>query len=245
MRPFLLRTMLVMRNILFPPLCIHCETYLNDHPFPLCESCYASIAKLTALHCPICGVRTAKNRKTCTHGKNHMRQFPYLIGATSLYDDPVIKRCIHACKYQKLRSVTETLSRLLVEYATQLNPQPTIYAQNPIVIPIPIHAHKERTRGFNQSALLARSFAHAMQFRYEESLVKIEDADPQAQTKTRQERFERMRGAFAVPCSKAVKNKNIILIDDVSTSGATLSEAAQTLKAAGAKQILALVIARA
>lgn len=141
--------------------------------------------------------------------------------------------------------MTGIYSRLLVNYAQQLNPIPDIIATGPIVVPIPLHPAKERKRGFNQSALIARSFAQKMNLPYDELLVKVINDEPQAQTKTHTIRLERMRGVFAVPYPMQVRHKNIILIDDVSTSGATLSEAARTLKKAGAKRILALVIAKA
>lgn len=134
---------------------------------------------------------------------------------------------------------------MLVEYIATLDPKPAHFTANSIVVPIPLHMHKERKRGFNQSALIAKSFAHAMQLPYDELLVKLIDNDPQARAKGHTTRLERMRGAFAIPRPGATRNKTIILIDDVSTSGATLSEAAQTLKAAGAKHILALVVAKA
>lgn len=232
-------------DILFPPLCMHCGSYLNGHPLPLCKSCYETIIKNTSLFCPICGIRMATNGEICIHGKKDAKPYPYLLGAASRYDDPVVRSCIHTCKYQGQYAATKVLSRLLVEYALHLNPRPAIFATTPTVVPIPLHPGKERERGFNQSALIAQAFAQTMEFAYDELLVKLIDNDPQAKTRTREERFERMHGAFAIPRPQDVQNKNIILIDDVSTSGATLSEAAQTLKAVGAKRILALVIAKA
>lgn len=232
-------------DILFPSHCVHCHIYLHDSPSPLCNACHASIEKNTSLRCPICSVRLANNRRTCGHGKQAAKQFPYLLGTASYYNDPIIRNCIHACKYEGEHIMTVVLSDLLIEYAQKLEPRPIIFATKPTVVPIPLHHKKERERGFNQSALIARSFAQAMHFPYDALLIKLIDNDPQAQTKTHDERFKRIRDAFAIPRPHDVRNKNIILIDDVSTSGATLSEAAQALKAAGAKQILALVIAKA
>lgn len=235
----------IFLNILFPPLCVQCAAYLEDGNDPLCATCYGAIIKNTALICPICTTRLAHNKRACRHGKRDIDRFPYLLGAASHYADPIVKNCIHACKYQGMHSVTKPLARLLTTYAQQLKPQPTIFAAKPIIVPIPLHLAKERKRGFNQSAIIARSLADHMGFPYDELLIKLINDDAQAQTKTHRERFDRMRGLFAVPRPHAVLNKNIILIDDVSTSGATLSEAARTLKSAGARHILALVIAKA
>jgi ComF family protein len=167
------------------------------------------------------------------------------LGAVAHYDDVMIKTIIHLCKYQKMHGLTDVCSNMLVEYINNLNPQPSLLSTNPLVIPIPLHPKKERERGFNQSALIAQKFAHAKNLSYAEPLIKTRYDDPQARVKTHTERFNRIHKAFAIGDPNQVQNKNIILIDDVSTSGATLSEAAQILKAAGARQILALVIAKA
>ncbi|AKM78191.1 MAG: Amidophosphoribosyltransferase-like protein [Candidatus Wolfebacteria bacterium GW2011_GWC2_46_275] len=232
-------------NILFPPLCVNCEMYMRDSSGSLCDNCYTSIEKCTTLTCPICKTRLAHNRRICNHSVPDARRFPYLLGSATLYMDPVIKNCIYAYKYQGIHALSEPLARLLIEYAQNLNPHPSLFDTAPIVIPIPLHVKKKRKRGFNQSALIAKSFASALKLPYDELLIKIVHNDAQAQTKTHHERFAHMMDAFIISRPECVWNKNIILIDDVSTSGATLSEAAQTLKAAGAKQILALVIARA
>lgn len=235
----------IATDILFPPLCAYCETYLDDARSPICEACFCKIIKNTSLICPICNARMASGKRICAHGKRKYKEFPYLLGAATNYDDPVIRTCIHRCKYDKIHSIAPALALLLTEYVSVLDPKPTLLAATPIVIPIPLHARKERERGFNQSACIARSFAETMKFAYKEPLVKLIDNKPQAQTKIRATRLERMKGVFAIPYPADVRHKNIILIDDVSTSGATLSEAAKTLRAAGVKQILALVIAKA
>lgn len=232
-------------DILFPPLCAYCAVYLDDAPLPICDTCFNAIAKNTALICPVCNARMAENKRNCTHGKRQRGRFPYLLGAAAYYNDPIVRTCIHRCKYEKIHALAPALALLLVEYIDSLDPKPAIFSALPTVVPIPLHMRKEHTRGFNQSALIAASFARAMRLPYAELLVKLTDNDPQAQTKTHAARFERMHGVFAVPRPADVRNKNIILIDDVSTSGATLSEAAQTLRSAGAKNILALVTAKA
>ena len=242
---FLFRISRYALDILFPPLCAYCEAYLNDETAPLCNMCLATIVKQTALICPICNARMADNKNICTHGKSKRDQYPYLLGAATHYADPIIRACIHQCKYEKVHSLAPVFATLLVEYINALDPKPRLLSASPIVVPIPLHMHKERNRGFNQSALIARSFARTIQLPYDELLIKLIDNDPQAQTKKRIARLARMHGAFAVPRPADVRNKTIILIDDVSTSGATLSEAARTLKQAGAKKILALVVAKA
>lgn len=232
-------------DIIFPPLCTHCGEYLTETRSSLCEACYKKIARNSALVCPICSTRLANNKRACKHSKKALARSPYLLGTATWYADPIARNCIQACKYQRVHALTAPLAQLLIEYADGLEPRPRIFNADPIVVPIPLHNAKERKRGFNQSALIAHTFAQAMGFPCEELLVKRINNDAQAQIKTHAERIARMQGAFLVPQPECVQNKNIIVIDDVSTSGATLAEATQALRSAGARQILALVIARA
>lgn len=235
----------ILLSILFPPICIGCADFLSETASPLCDTCRSSIFRETALLCPVCEARLPMNRRTCNHGQQDRVRFPYLLGAATRYDNATARTVIHLCKYQKVHALTEMCAGMLITYVDSLDPQPSIIDMSPIVVPIPLHPKKERERGFNQSALIAEEFARKKEFPYAELLIKTRYDDPQAKTKTHKERFSRMQGAFAVPDPTSIQNKNIILIDDVSTSGATLSEAAQALKAAGAKQILCLVFAKA
>ncbi len=240
------RTKELIFEILFPPICVGCTVYLPaTNRSPLCTECESSIPRNTSLRCPICETRLSTNRRICNHGHQNSIRFPYLLGAATNYENKTVQHIIHLCKYQKVHSLSDVCARLLLEYMERLDPQPALLGMNPVVVPIPLHPKKERERGFNQSALIAQLFAHAKGLPYMEPLIKTRYDGPQAKTKTHTERFTRMQGAFVIADPSLVQNKNIILIDDVSTSGATLSEAAQTLRAAGAKQILALVVAKA
>ena len=174
-----------------------------------------------------------------------MQKHPYLLGAASYYNDPIIRTCLHRYKYEGLHALAPFFAHLIVDFLFTLRPIPTLLTATPIVVPIPLHPSKERARGFNQSALIAQHIAHTLQLPYAEPLIKIRAIGPQAQTPTHEERFERMRKAFILSRKNTVTGKHILLIDDVTTSGATLSEATQTLKAGGAQSILALVVAKA
>lgn len=244
-RTYITRIKDAFLSILFPPICIVCNVYVPEPHSPLCDACKSSIICNTALLCPICETRLSMNKRICNHSQQDRICFPYLLGAATHYDDPTTKEIIHTYKYRKIHALTDICVDLLLTYIDQLDPQPSLLKTDPIVISIPLHPKKKRERGFNQSALIAQEFARRKNLSYAESLIKTRYDNPQAKTKTHTERFDRMHGAFTIPFPEEVQNKNIILVDDVSTSGATLSQAAQTLKAAGAKQILALVIAKA
>ena len=121
------------------------------------------------------------------------------------------------------------------------------YFKEPLIIPIPISSQRLRNRGFNQNHLWGYFLhKHIEQSTYDKKiLIKSKATKKQALIKKRQERFLNVKGVFEVPAKKRIhiKNKDIILIDDLTTTGATLQEAASTLKTAGARNIILLSLA--
>ncbi|MDP3726518.1 MAG: phosphoribosyltransferase family protein [bacterium] len=116
---------------------------------------------------------------------------------------------------------------------------------NPLIVPIPLHTKRLRARGFNQAELIAREFV-ALDTSFSvctDALVRIKDTESQTKMKNREERIKNVTGCFKVSSPEKIKERNIILIDDVYTTGATLNEARGTLLHAGAREVLACTIA--
>jgi ComF family protein len=119
----------------------------------------------------------------------------------------------------------------------------TIYSNMPFkidyLVPVPLSKERMNSRGFNQSEILAKE----INWRYKNLLIKTKNTIPQARSK-RAQRLTNLENAFEV-CSKYdIRNKNIVLIDDVCTSGSTLMECAKVLKLAGASKVIAIVWAK-
>jgi ComF family protein len=116
----------------------------------------------------------------------------------------------------------------------------------PIVVPVPLHAGRRRERGFNQAELIARNAMKLLPERLQlAKTVLIRRRATQSQVgHTREERLENLRGAFRVADSARIEGRNVIVVDDVMTTGATLSECARVLKRAGAEQVWAATVAR-
>lgn len=113
------------------------------------------------------------------------------------------------------------------------------------VVPIPLHPARERARGFNQSALIARILARRLHIPSDTvSLVRVHATKPQSELEDMRERLLNVKGCFEAP-PRACEGKRILLVDDVATSGATLLDASRALKEAGARKIIALVVAKA
>lgn len=120
-----------------------------------------------------------------------------------------------------------------------------IIKELPLIIPIPMSKNRLRKRGFNHAEDIAQAVAKKCVLKFEPNfLCKIKNTYPQAECRSHRERLKNIRGSFAVSPNVDVRGKNILLIDDVSTSGATLDEAAQVLKKSGANKIYAAVVAR-
>jgi len=118
---------------------------------------------------------------------------------------------------------------------------------NPILIPIPISSKKKRERGYNQTELIAAELNNLDKnnsFDYRKNILKkIKNTLPQSRTKNKEDRVENLRNCFKVVMPKLIQNRNIILLDDVITTGATLAEAKKTLQQYNPKQIICVTLA--
>lgn len=158
-------------------------------------------------------------------------------GSVSLfrYDDSLIREMVWALKYRRNRHVAELFATALSRYLE------TEYLTTYIVTPIPLSPKRQAKRGFNQLdlviACLPKDTANT------HLLVKTRETAPQTSL-TRAERVQNLKGAFAVRDQSLVRNKNIVLIDDVTTTGTTLTEATRTLRASGAKSVRTIALAR-
>jgi ComF family protein len=159
--------------------------------------------------------------------------------AATAYRNVLAKKVIRALKYRYDRSLASPLAlRTLTALHGGRVPPP------PLFVPVPLHRSRERWRGFNQAALLAQAAADAGLFSYAEPLKRTVNTAPQTKAPGRTERLHAMSGAFSVTDRKSIKDRHIILVDDVCTTGATLNACAQALLKGGARSITALVIAR-
>jgi ComF family protein len=150
----------------------------------------------------------------------------------------VIRTAIHQFKYSNLKLLAGTLSSLLHNYITE-NPIPF-----DVLVPVPLHPQRLRERGYNQSFLLARNLGKLAGLPVEENgLSRTRRAMSQARSLSVEERRRNVQGAFACN-NERMRDRKILLIDDVSTSGATLDACASALKAGGAASVWGLTIAR-
>lgn len=224
-------------DILYPPICFVCEKLLNGNEKNrrICDNCLNFIPLNNTLFCPECRARLAENKKIC-----HENSL-YLLAAAASYNNEMVQKLIWNLKYNRQTIAAYPLVEILNKYLNSLN----FDFKNHIIIPIPLSSQRERQRGFNQSQEIAKLLSLKTGLKIiDEALVRTKNTKPQTETMDWNERKINIEGCFKIKNPDLIKKQKIILLDDVSTSGATLTEAAKTLKIAGAKKIIGLVVAK-
>lgn len=218
-------------DLFFPPICVGCARELPSDSSGICEPCSATVPRIEAPRCPHCAARLPSGivNRGCRDALALQRFF-----AATPYQHPMVRAAIDAFKYEGVQSLAAPLAALLAKPLETATPQ----ARNPLLVPIPMHERRLRSRGFNQASLLARELGALLHLpENEQVLGRSRDTDQQAKL-PRADRAENVRGAFAVIAEKNLDAlSTIILIDDVATTGATLKEAAIALRRAGAREI--------
>lgn len=158
-----------------------------------------------------------------------------ILAATD-YNDELAKRAIWLLKYRGIKTLSKPLAELIRQRTLE-----KIKIKNPVFIPIPLSPKRLRERGFNQSELIAKYLSDNV---ITNVLYKTRETDSQVSLKDREKRLNNLKDSFGVKNPELVADKNIILIDDVSTTGATIAEAKKILKEAGAKRVIGIVVAR-
>jgi ComF family protein len=167
----------------------------------------------------------------------------WIIAAASM--EGLTEPLIYALKYKGMYRLATPLGDWLAGVIGLHRDTATMFGDNPLLVPVPLHAKRLRERGYNQAALLARRLATVSMMPIDEhALVRVRSTNSQVETHSREERLENMYGAFACPHPELIKGRDIILVDDVCTTGATLNDCARALRVAGAGSVHAIVLAR-
>lgn len=158
--------------------------------------------------------------------------------------EDTLEQLIYALKYRGLYRLAEPLGDWMAG-AIGLNPATRdMFGDHPLIVPVPLHPQRLRERGYNQAALLARRLAQvAMMPIDEQALQRVRHTNSQVETHSREERLKNMVFAFQCTRPELVANHDIILVDDVSTTGATLNDCARALRVAGAASVHAITLA--
>ncbi|WP_041702775.1 ComF family protein [Pseudogulbenkiania sp. NH8B] len=223
---------LIDNRLFFNQPCLLCGTPGTRHG--LCPPCHACLPRLPAERCPHCAEPVVAG-SLCGACQRHPPAFDAL-HVSYRFDYP-LDGLIHAFKYGKRLEMAGALGRLLAEQA------PLSAPAIDLIVPVPLAKERLAARGFNQSHELAHALAATMQVRFDANLCWRKYNTRSQTTLDRAERHRNMKHAFGV--KRCLDGLCIAIVDDVATSGATLSALAATLKKQGAKRVEAWVLARA
>jgi len=226
-------------SVVLAPSCAACdEPLLQPTRGPICDPCWRSVLPLTPPLCDRCGDplptwRVVSIPLACCARCRRTRRVLDRARAIGAYDG-ALRAIVQALKYEGRRSLARPLGRLMRERGADL------LAGAACVVPVPLHPSRRRQRGFNQAADLA----HHVGLPVVAALRRVRATATQTGLPAGR-RHRNVRGAFApTGAAAALTGSAIVLIDDVSTTGATLEACASALKAAGVQEVRALTAAR-
>lgn len=219
-------------DLLFPPRCSLCGA---ESDAPICAACRDKIDLLPTPLCRKCGLPAEGSVPRCRQCRGY---YAFDSARSAGWHEEPLRDAIHLLKYRGCRALAAPLARIFVESPAGRG----ISAE--AILPVPLHGTRLRARGFNQSELLARELGAAWGIPVLARALVRWRATPSQVGLSAEERQSSLRGAFKVSRPELVAGRNLLVVDDVFTTGSTVSEVARTLKLAGAGRVTALTISR-
>lgn len=228
-------------DLIYPPQCVMCDAIVGE-PFQLCPACWRATPFIAGLVCDTCGTpligEDSGYRETCDDCLAIAR--PWDRGRSALLYRDGAKRLVLALKHGDRQDLSHPAARWMTRAAGP------IVAPGMLIVPIPSHWLRLLQRRYNQAALLANRLGKSLSLQVvPDALIrpkrtKIQDG------MTRDDRYRNLAGAFAPHPKRgaALSGRDVLLVDDVMTSGATFSAATETCLAAGANRVSVLALAR-
>ncbi len=226
-------------DLLFPPQCALCHRAGSL----LCDGCADDLPPADGRRCDCCWMplarRTARlGGRLCRHCAEAPPSFDAL--RSPFVMEAGARRLAHELKYEGMTALAGPMAQLILARTEGPAAQTA-----DVVVPVPLHRARERSRGYNQAAMLARAIAAGADLPCDVRAVRrTRNTGPLAKTMHREERLAIMRGAFAARPERA-EGRRVLLVDDVATTGATLDACGAALLAAGARSVRCLTWARA
>lgn len=216
-------------DFVFPKFCVVCD---KEGSF-LCRKCKKNLPSALQV-CPMC---TRPSIYGLTHEYCHKKHGLDGLMAIFDYKNEAVRKLVEAVKFG--------FNQELVAIVLSGWKKPRNWGKKVVLVPVPLHRYRENWRGFNQAEVFAKVVG-GEKMEIVKVLVRIKATAQQANIRKRRERSENIKGSFQIRegMGKELKNKKVILIDDVFTSGATMRECTKELKKVGVGQVWGLVLAR-
>ena len=225
-------------NLLYPQFCFNCGQEATSY---LCEDCKSTLEILQS-HQKYSSQKGEEN-KFSSSPFAVARDLKDLYFALP-YQNLLIKNLIQKFKYQPfVRELAIPLTSLIITHFQLIEKSPTEFFDF-ILIPVPLEKRKLKWRGFNQAEEIGKELSKFLKISLLNNvLAKIKETPSQVELSD-EERKENIKGVFLVKNGELIRNRKILLVDDIYTTGSTLEECAKVLKEAGAKEIVGIVVAR-
>jgi ComF family protein len=233
-------------DLIFPALCPICRAPLGaGRRDPMCGRCWEAITRLGPPWCDVCGAAApAGGSERATHRPNgppcatcSIAPPAYDYARSAAVYEGALREALHALKFSGKRALARPLAELAVEQCVAAMP-----ADIDAAVPVPLDRARERERGFNQAALLARRIARRLAIPTRPRwLTRVRATLPQSDLPATARRAN-VRGAFRA--SRDVAGRHVLLVDDILTTGATLGECTRALREGGARRVGVLTVAR-
>jgi ComF family protein len=241
-------------SVLFPSSCRLCSgPLLRVSTVPVCDDCLARLLPQSMDVCVRCGENLGEEAffrsgpAECRSCRLAPPQFVRAAAYGTYHDE--MRRSLHLLKYERVTSMAKPLGTLMAQAILMLAP---VAPPAMLVIAVPLFAGRQRKRGYNQSILLTDIALQAVRTQLPEwdlqvahsRLIRTRDTESHFRLAPHQRR-ENLKGAFAVAAKDAVRGQNILLVDDIYTTGATARECSRVLLKAGASSVWVATLARA
>ena len=228
---FLYRVAWASLDLIFPPICGGC----GKSGSRWCKDCQQRVQHMVEPVCEVCGI-SLEDSHLCPDCQRARPQYR-ILRSWSVFEDPV-RNALHKLKYRRDVALGDALAAQLVEFMVGLK------WPAEIIVPVPLGKKRSQERGYNQVSLIARPLALATGMAFApDALSRVRETRSQVGL-SKMERRANVSGAFQARTAH-VSGRFVLLMDDVATTGSTLSSCAETLYGAGARDVFALTVSRA
>jgi competence protein ComFC len=229
-------------DLVYPRQCLECGSLENCRNYSfLCDRCFKETAQIEPPFCELCAMPfhgEVLSSAECPNCREMKIWFDKAFAVMRFRG--VVRNAIHSFKYSQQMYWGRVLQRWMSQGVERY---PELHDVD-LLLPVPLHSVRQRERGFNQASVLVNALERILQkSSCTKTLKRIRSTETQTHL-DREERMQNLNGAFKVQNPKAVSGKRVLLIDDVLTTGSTVSECAKVLKHAGATSVLVFALAR-
>lgn len=228
----------VLVRMIYPEVCPICSNSLRSWESKICQSCWQTLCELKKPQCPLCGgeLPLFSNLRLCQscRGRRH-----FVDHAWSLYAyNESLRKIFHLIKFKQKCSLLRVFRPEIQRFVEE-----TSLPRLDSLVPVPLDRKKKWERGFNQSAILAQMLAISLHSPMIQVLRKRALTPPQSLL-TKTDRLRNILNSFSAASPDLLRHKDILLVDDIYTTGATVNECARILKENGARTVSVFTLAR-